>query len=102
MQIRVLLLVSMLGVLSAPAFAARTASGVVLPDCDASHPACTEWRQAVQTMNADATNLGAASGERPAKPMLSGPTYMKSLDACIRYEVAVNELTQAAARAARS
>lgn len=99
MHARSVLLLSALGLFVTHAFAARTGAGVALPDCDPTHPACVEWRQSVQTMNSDAANLGAASAERPGKPSRPGPAYLKSVDACVRYQVAAMRMTQAAARA---
>lgn len=99
MRVRSLLLFPALGLFVTYSFAARTGDGVTLPDCDPTHPACVEWRQAVRTMNSDAANLGAASAERPGKPSRSGPAYLKSVDACIKYQVAAMRMTQTAARA---
>lgn len=99
MQFRPFIMMALLGLLAAPSFAARTANGVALPDCDTNNPACKEWRQAVQAMNDDAGNLGAISGERPAKPARPSPAFLKSLDACIKHQVSTHRMTQSGARA---
>lgn len=101
MKFRRLLLLSTLGLLTGPVFAARTSdSGVALPDCHTASAECREWRQAVEMLNnAGGASMGGYGGERPAKPVKNGPAYLRSVDACVKYHVFVRHMTLPAARA---
>lgn len=94
MTTRQLLSAATLFLLATPVLAARTSTGVPLPDCDARNPSCVEWRQAVEMMNSAG---GTDGGEREPKPRKS-PAYLKSVEACVKYHVDVRKMQPAAAR----
>lgn len=100
MRFQQLLMMSALGLLTGNALGANNTTGVALPNCDTSNPSCREWREAVQMLNdAGGASMGQGGGERPEKPLRPAPAYLKSLNACIKYQMSVNKLPQAQARA---